>query len=56
VNLTACAYCDYLECRCDYFDALQTSTSRPTPTGQRDVGPSVSPAGEELRGTIEEDQ
>lgn len=33
------------------IDGLQTSTSRPTPTGQRDVGPSVSPAGEELRGT-----
>jgi hypothetical protein len=29
----------------------QTSTSRPAPTGQRDVGPSVAPAGEEIRGT-----
>jgi hypothetical protein len=25
MNLTACAYCDYLECRCDYFNSLDDS-------------------------------
>lgn len=32
------------------IDALHTSSSRPAPTGQRDDGPSVAPAGEGTTG------
>jgi hypothetical protein len=25
ITMTACAYCDYVDCRCDYFDSLDDS-------------------------------
>jgi hypothetical protein len=36
VNLTACAYCDYLECRCDGLDDLRDDSRSEPETTEED--------------------